>query len=103
MKIYLKYCTYASIILLIEASLIIFSNDQRITIGQWIKDTVFPNRSFQLFFMTVFMFCFVNQFLLAVTGLVVLLRRHPVWRGLFFVLAAVVFCFTVIKYIGDSW
>src|SRR5580698_6435017 len=102
MKIYLRYCTYSSLLLLLIAVVVILSTDERLVTAGFIQHRIFPTQFSHVLFMTVFVFCIFNQILLAATGLAFLFKRHLIWRGVFYLFSVTTFIFVVIKYIGDA-
>jgi hypothetical protein len=99
---FVKYCIYTSILLLIVAIFIIFSNDQRITFANSMRKAFEPGLTFQFFFTAIFFFCIINQFILVITGTILMFRKR-FFQASLFIFSSIVFFLTVLKYIGDSW
>jgi hypothetical protein len=102
MKIFIKYCFYSSILMIVEALLIIFTNDARLEGLEHFTRAISAAWFVRILLVAVLFFGIFNQILLLVAGLVLIVRKKYIGMAVFFIITAVFFFWTVIHYIGDS-
>lgn len=103
LKLVLNYCKYASLVLLCESLVIIFSYDASISFGASIRSWLFSSPVFYFVSAGIFFFCIINIFVLIIFGITFLFYKEYYKRGILFIISSI-FCFLIIQYyIGDSW
>src|SRR5260370_41857446 len=92
-KYWIKYCLYSSIILALDSLFIMVSSDSRLE--AFYPKAIFSIKSFQWLSVIIFLYCFIHQFLLVLTGLVLVFNRNNLCRGVILIVVSLFFFWTV--------